>query len=283
MSAFHRLSYAISIFAAVFCVGFFNSPSKPLAEEFTAPAFETFGFKIAYATPFETMPEEPIDQLAQPFGLSASALVPGDLQDKWNTVTMALPHEREILARCRVDANSCPPAAKKFLAIIEKALTRTGMARIGELNRAINLAVRWVDDMTQYGVPDLWATPLMTFASDAGNCKDYAIAKYVALQEMGVATEDLRLVVVRDRPTKELHAVTALRYEGRWLILDNRTFIMVQDVEVATYNPLFIIDSEGVKRMIPMTPKPQNPIAGLGSAVMGLQFSSAWQIAPLVM
>jgi len=194
-----------------------------------------------------------------------------------------LPHEREILARCRTNADTCPKAAKKFLGIVDKAMKRDGLARIGELNRAINLSIRWVDDMTQYGVPDLWTTPLVTFDTDAGNCKHYATSKYLALQEMGFAADDLRLIVVRDRPTSELHAVTAVRYEGRWLILDNRTFFMVQDVDIATYNPLFLIDNEGVKRMLPVTAKSRIAEPSMNSAADGPQASSGRQSTALLL
>lgn len=244
-------------------------------------------FKIASAAPFEMPRTIPDVRLSEPFGLETSVSITtslhNSLRDKWNVVTSELRQEREILMRCRNGVGACPPAAAKFLAIVDKARTRSGLSRIGEINRAINLAVRWVDDMTQYGVPDLWAPPLMTFASEAGNCKDYAIAKYVALQEIGFTADDLRVVVVRDRPTGELHAVAAVRYEGRWLILDNRTFMMVQDADIPTYNPLFVMDSEGVKRVLPATAKPQTPNVNVSSAAVGQQFSSGWTSAPLLL
>jgi predicted transglutaminase-like cysteine proteinase len=225
--------------------------------------------------------------LSEPFGLETSASVTtslqNDLQSKWNVVINQLRKEHEVLTHCRTQADACPPAAAKFLAIVDSAKSRAGLSRIGEINRAVNLAVRWVDDMTQYGVPDLWATPLMTFASNAGNCKDYAISKYVALQEMGFATNDLRVVVVRDRPTNQLHAIAAVRYEGHWLILDNRTLMMVHDVDIATYNPLFVMDNEGVKRMLPATAEPQTPNVSVSSAAIGQQFSNASAGAPLLL
>ena len=55
----------------------------------------------------------------------------------------------------------------------------------------------------------------------AKDCEDYAIAKYVALREAGVEAADLRFLLVRDRLAGD-HAVLGVRYEGRWLILDNR-------------------------------------------------------------
>ena len=78
------------------------------------------------------------------------------------------------------------------------ARAREGRARLGETNRAINLAIRPMSDLAQYGQTDVWNTPLETFASGAGDCEDYAIAKLVALRMAGIAPEDLRIVVMHD-------------------------------------------------------------------------------------
>jgi hypothetical protein len=129
-------------------------------------------------------------------------------------------------------------------------MAQKGRTRIAEINRAVNLSIRPVDDMTQYGVEDLWATPLMTFSSNAGDCEDYAIAKYVALREIGIALGDIRLVIVHDREASEDHAVTAVRYDGHWLILDNRTLDIREDVKIRHFNPLFVLDGQGVKRLV---------------------------------
>jgi predicted transglutaminase-like cysteine proteinase len=279
----HYARRAAPLFAIVLSVGLLASLGNTKAAEVDALPNETLEYKIASAAPFESLREEQNSRLSEPFGLEASEVLTGSLQIKWSGVTEGLLHEREILKGCRSDVDNCPPAAKAFLAIVDKAQTRSGLARIGEINRAINLSIRWVDDMAQYGVPDLWATPLMTFSSKAGNCKDYAIAKYVALQEIGIATDDLRLVVVRDRPTSQLHAVTAVRQDSHWLILDNRTFMMVQDVDIATYSPLYLMDKVGVKRLLPLTAKSQNPPESVNSATVSPEFSSGWQGSPLLL
>jgi len=127
---------------------------------------------------------------------------------------------------------------------------REGRARIGAVNRAINLAIRPMSNLAQYGVPDLWTAPVETLAAGAGDCEDYAIAKYVALQESGFSDEDLRLLLVRDTPTREDHAVVAARLDGRWLLLDNRWFALVEDGELERYSPMFAIDRDGVKRFV---------------------------------
>ena len=262
------------------------------ADEFDAFIFDPYPMfqiasptiQLASLTPFETPQEAPTYRPSEPFGAETSALVKGGVQNKWASVKKKLPHERNVLMRCRADAETCPPAAKRFLAVLDKALSREGWARVEELNRAINLNIRPVDDMAQYGVVDLWASPLMVFASNAGDCEDYAIAKYVALQEIGFGKEDLRLVVVHDRATNEDHAVAAVRYDGRWQILDNRTLVIRQDVDIAEFNPLFVIDGEGVKRITKMVAaKSQDREANAIHAAMNLGFSSRWPSAPLLM
>ena len=37
-------------------------------------------------------------------------------------------------------------------------------------------------DLEQYGEIDVWSSPLATLDPGAGDCEDYAIAKFIALQ-----------------------------------------------------------------------------------------------------
>jgi predicted transglutaminase-like cysteine proteinase len=211
----------------------------------------------------------------EPFGLETSAPIKGALQEKWTGVKNALPREANVVARCRDNPEACTPAAKRFLAVIEKAASRKDWARVAEVNRTINLTIKAVDDMTQYGVRDLWASPLMTFASGAGDCEDLAIAKYVALREIGIHEEDLRLVIVRDHAANEDHAVTAIRYEGRWLILDNKKLDIREDISIAEFDPLFVIDGDSLKRAGTRISKPQHP--WMDSSIDGEHLPSGWR------
>jgi predicted transglutaminase-like cysteine proteinase len=101
--------------------------------------------------------------------------------------------------------------------------------------------------MEQHGVADLWSAPLASFASGRGDCEDYAIAKYVALRESGVAAEDLRIVLVRDLVVREDHAVLAVRQDERWMILANRSMAPIADSDARSFMPLFALDHDGVK------------------------------------
>ena len=192
---------------------------------------------------------EPIERSAEPFGLFASHLSGGGLREKWLGVRRRLDDERVQLALCEGDPDRCAsPAALQFLAIVDTAKTREGRARLGEINRAINLAIRPMGDLEQYGEIDVWSSPLATLARGAGDCEDYAIAKFVALQRAGISPDDLRIVIMRDTIRGEDHAVAAARLDGHWLTLDNRRMAMVEDAQVRNYRPSFVIDRDGVKR-----------------------------------
>jgi predicted transglutaminase-like cysteine proteinase len=174
---------------------------------------------------------------AEPFGLTPTKTYP-----KWLAVEKKLEDERVQLALCDADREHCASdAALTFLSIVDVGRQHEGRARLGKINSAINLAIRAVDDIVQYGQEDFWSSPLVTFYRGAGDCEDYAIAKYVALTMAGVSAEDLRIVVVFDKRHHEGHAVTAARLDGHWIILDNLNMVMVEDTELHNYRPMFDI------------------------------------------
>jgi hypothetical protein len=74
---------------------------------------------------------------------------------------------------------------------VDNAKAREGRAQIGEINRAINLAIHPMSDLAQYGEIDVWSSPLLTFTTGSGDCEDYAIAKFVALRQAGISPEGL--------------------------------------------------------------------------------------------
>ena len=177
----------------------------------------------------------------------------GEVLTKWNGVEADIRTENDILERCRASAEQCPAAARSFLAIVAQGRARTGRARIGIINRAINLAIRPMSDLAQWGVIDRWSAPLDTLTTGLGDCEDYAIAKYMALTEAGVAADDVRLVIVRDLAVGMDHAVVAVRLDGDWIILDNNWLMLVKDSEMRRIVPLFVLDQTGVRLFLPTT------------------------------
>jgi len=184
----------------------------------------------------------------EPFGLFTFRAPEGLLWVKWRGVETEIASELRVMERCRAEPDHCASgAAWRMIAFVNDARGRTGKTRIDVVNRAINGAIRYTSDFTQHGVADKWTAPLATLTSGLGDCEDYAIAKYVVLREAGVAVDDLRLVLVRDRIAGQDHAVLAVREGGRWLILDNRNVVLQEATEVPHFVPLFALDHQGVK------------------------------------
>ena len=190
-----------------------------------------------------------VQKSAEPFGQVADRLTYGGLRDKWLGMQRRLDYEMVQLALCDGDREGCvSPAALRFLAIIDTAKAHDGRAMLGEINRAINLAIRPASDLAQHGEIDVWTPPLATLTSGAGDCEDYAIAKFVALRQAGVLPDDLRIVVLHDTIRDEDHAVAAARLDGHWLTLDNRRMTLIEDSDVRNYQPTFGIDRDGVMK-----------------------------------
>ena len=188
------------------------------------------------------------DRSDEPFGLSTATVTRGAVLEKWLNVEREIDDERQVLRMCEENRASCQsPTAVQFLALVDSGRSLQGRARLGEINRAINLKLTPKSDLALYGEEDVWSAPLATFAIGAGDCEDYAIAKFVALQEAGVSPDDLRIVILRDDHREEDHAVVAARLDGHWLTLDNRHMVMVEDHDVRRYRPIFLVDHDGVK------------------------------------
>ena len=165
------------------------------------------------------------------------------LAAKWRTMQRRIADDEAQLRACRADIWTCTDGELRFEAIVAAGRFREGRARIGEINRAVNLAIRPVSDERRFGVADQWSSPLETISDGAGDCEDYAILKLLVLREAGFANDDLKLLIVHDAATRSDHAVAAAKLDGRWLLLDNRRFALV-DLEFTQYRLLARLDSD---------------------------------------
>jgi predicted transglutaminase-like cysteine proteinase len=158
--------------------------------------------------------------------------------------------EQQVLAACRTGA-ACPAVARGWLDIIAEGAGHLGLARVGFINRAVDLVIAPASDEAQWGVADHWSPPLETLQTRRGDCEDYAIVKYLALLEAGLSRDDVKIVIVRNLLPNEDHAVVAARVDGKWPILDNRRLALVRDTEMVATVPRFVLDEDGARRLIP--------------------------------
>ena len=124
-----------------------------------------------------------------------------------------------MLARCRAQ-EACPVAAQTLLDIVAEGAGHSGRARVGLINRAVDLALTPTSDEVQWGVADRWSSPFETLQTHRGDCKDYAIVKYVALLQAGLSHDDVKIVILRSR-RRELSRMDLARRRILWLVRAN--------------------------------------------------------------
>lgn len=166
----------------------------------------------------------------------------------WRDLQLEMNAEQAVIAQCRVEPHSCSSsAARKFIAIVNEGNRYEGLARIGHINRAVNFAIRG----TNKAVPEKWTSPLATLERGDGDCKQYAVLKYAALIDAGYAPDVLRIVIVGDKSLHVQHAMVAVRNEGRWLFLNNRSLMLVESSgAINRYVPLNTLDQRGVREFV---------------------------------
>ncbi len=181
----------------------------------------------------------------------------GPLAVTWARLQAQMKLERPLIARCRAAPSTCGSApALQFIAMVGAANGFAGLARIGRINRAVNFAIRAVQPGLPDAAQDKWTSPLQTLALGVGDYKQYAVLKYAALQTVGFAADDLRIAILARRADSAVHAVAAVRFAGRWLILDNRILTIIDSRELLDrYRPLFTLGPKGLREFVPQPPR----------------------------
>ena len=80
-------------------------------------------------------------------------------------------------------------------AMLESSKDETILNKIKNVNDFFN-KITYKTDLSVWGEKDYWATPFEFMGSGAGDCEDYAIAKYFSLVKLGISDEKLRITYV---------------------------------------------------------------------------------------
>lgn len=126
--------------------------------------------------------------------------------------------------------------------------------QVRRINEFVNKRIFFSDDLSVWNEKDYWATPLESLGRGAGDCEDFAIAKYITLRTLGVDNDKLRMSYVKARiggpGSKISEAHMVLGYyptpDSEPYILDN----LIGDVRPASsrsdLTPVFSFNSEGI-------------------------------------
>lgn len=135
--------------------------------------------------------------------------------------------------------------------LIEEARNLPDADKLNKVNTFFNRRILFQDDIVIWQQADYWATPLEFMGRGTGDCEDFAIAKYVTLQAMGVGNERLRLIYVRAKSgatASIAHMVLGFYPQptDEPLILDN----LISSVRPASMrsdlSPVFSFNSDGL-------------------------------------
>lgn len=126
-------------------------------------------------------------------------------------------------------------------------------AKLRGVNDFFNRRILFRDDTEVWGQTDYWASPLELFDKGAGDCEDYATAKYFSLLNLGVPMAKLRLVYVRAQlggPGGAALAHMVLAYYespgAEPLILDNLAGEVRPASRRPDLSPVFSFNGEGL-------------------------------------
>jgi predicted transglutaminase-like cysteine proteinase len=160
-------------------------------------------------------------------------------------------------------------AWRKLLAISDA----TDAERLKRVNTFFNRQIQFSEDSVVWGQSDYWATPLEILGQGAGDCEDFAIAKYFTLLQLGVQPDKLRLIYVRAKTgtSDAIQAHMVLAYyatpEAEPQVLDN----LITEIKLASRRPdlvpVFSFNGSGVF----------TGIAGGGTAAAGTGRLSRWE------
>lgn len=156
------------------------------------------------------------------------------------------PKWRGTLQRFEEELKSCGSDRCKrtqWEAVIDGLRGKNLMTQLREINLEMNDR-RYITDPVNWNLPDYWATPFQ-FLRKNGDCEDYAISKYMALRDLGVAVEDMRIVVLNDLNLRIAHAVLAVYVNGEPYILDNQISTVVPASSIHHYQPVYSINEAG--------------------------------------
>lgn len=110
--------------------------------------------------------------------------------------------------------------------MLESSKDKKILKKLKNVNDFFN-KIKYVTDKRHWKKKDYWATPLEFMGSGAGDCEDYAIAKYFSLIRLGVPDSKLRITYVTytKRRTKYEQAHMVLTYSHKVnstpIVLDN--------------------------------------------------------------
>lgn len=112
--------------------------------------------------------------------------------------------------------------------------------------------IKYVSDLRHWKKKDYWATPFEFMGSGAGDCEDYAIAKYFSLRKLGVPDDKLRITYVSYRRSnskyEQAHMVLTYFHKpgATPIVLDNINKKLQLATKRTDLKPVYSFNADGL-------------------------------------
>ncbi|MDU4840908.1 MAG: transglutaminase-like cysteine peptidase [Leclercia adecarboxylata] len=135
-----------------------------------------------------------------------------------------------------------------WAALLNNPAQGTIQDKLKQVNQFFNARMAFRDDIVVWKQQDYWATPIEFLRKGAGDCEDFALAKYFTLREMGVPANQLRITYVKALELNQAHMVvtwystpTAIP-----LVLDNLKTAILPATQRTDLLPVYAFNGEGL-------------------------------------
>nr|WP_314531646.1 transglutaminase-like cysteine peptidase [uncultured Pseudomonas sp.] len=177
--------------------------------------------------------------------LLASLLVPGlgSVFANWDYA--------QILQNAQARYGALGPAQRRIEAwsqLLQGQQDQPEREQLNAVNRFFNQQLTFQDDTRIWRQIDYWATPVEALVKGAGDCEDYALAKYFSLRHLGVPSDKLRITYVKALTQNQAHMVLTFYSSPTAdpLVLDN----LVGEISPASRRkdllPVYAFNAEGL-------------------------------------
>ncbi|EXF47358.1 periplasmic protein-like protein [Pseudomonas sp. BAY1663] len=132
--------------------------------------------------------------------------------------------------------------------LLDQAAALDEREKLDQVNRFFNRHIAFSDDMHVWQQEDYWATPVEALLKGAGDCEDYALAKYFTLRRLGIPSERMRITYVKALRLNQAHMV--LTYypspAADPLVLDNIDGVIRPASQRNDLLPVYAFNAEGL-------------------------------------
>jgi len=148
---------------------------------------------------------------------------------------------RRVVTHHHEEQQQTDDKAKDWQVFLDRLQGTPAKEQLQAVNRWVNQLPYRVD-LENWDEEDHWATPMEFLNRGAGDCEDFAIAKFMALKSLGFTNEQMRIVVLNDTMINELHAILVVELDGEAMVLDNYIKQIVTAERIHHYQPIYSIN-----------------------------------------